>query len=122
MYESRMEDERQMMEDGPDRLPEKPMRYRIVLNIRHIGMVEDGRFTTHLKEMGQMQAYLNSWWNKPVTMGDHDEPMDWDDPVKVWYKLMGNLLKETSLRAVPLDPPPPGLPPDAPRLNERRDF
>ena len=98
------------------------MRYRIVLNIRHVGEVVDGRFSTHLKEMGTLQAYLDKWWNKPVRMGGGEAPMDWDDPVKVWYKLMGDMLQDTPLRAVPLDPPPEGLPEDAPRAKETRFF
>ena len=98
------------------------MKYRIVLNIRHIGEVVDGRFTTHLKEMGPMKAYLDTWWDKPVTVSGAEQPMDWDDPVKVWHKLMGDMMRDTQLRAVPLDPPPAGLPDDAPRMRESRFF
>lgn len=92
------------------------------MNIRHVGEVVDGRFQTHLKEMGNLQNYLSKWWDQPVTMDERKEPMDWDDPIKVWYKLMGDMLRETPLRAVPLDPPPPGLPDDAPRAREKRFF
>lgn len=92
------------------------MHYKLVLNIRHVGDIIDGRFVTHLKAMETLWAYIDKWKDTPVTLGGHVEPMDWDDPVKVWYKLMGDLPRDTSLRAIPKDPPPPGLPQDAPGL------
>ena len=98
------------------------MRYRIVMNIRHVGEVVDGEFRTHLKAMDNLTAYLKPWWNQPVRIADREEPMDWNDEVKVWYKLMDNLMKDTPLRAVPMDPPPSTLPPDAPRLGEQFYF
>ncbi|HEY3269039.1 MAG TPA: hypothetical protein VGM37_19175 [Armatimonadota bacterium] len=92
------------------------MHYRIVVNIRHVGDIEDGRFTTHLKGMDAFAAYFDKWKDNPVSMGDHEEPMDWGDPIKVWYKLMGDMPHQTVLRAIPKDPPPAGLPPGAPGL------
>jgi len=94
------------------------MRYKIVLNIRYVGDVVDGSFTTHLREMQHLLEYIEQWMPRPVTIGGREEPMDWDDPVKVWHKLMGNLPRETMLRAIPKDPPPAGLPDDAPGLAE----
>jgi len=90
------------------------MRYKLVINIRHVGDVVDGEFVTHLKEMHNLWGYIAEWKEKPVTMGEREEPMDWHDPVKVWYKLMGDLPRDTVLRAIPKDPPPAGLPEDAP--------
>lgn len=90
------------------------MRYKLVLNIRYVGDVIDGEFVTHLKDMQHLLSYIEKWKDKPVTMGDHEEPMDWTDEVKVWYKLMGDLRRDTMLRAIPKDPPPANLPPDAP--------
>ena len=90
------------------------MHYKLVINIRYVGDVIDGKFVTHLKEMDHLWAYLDKWKDKPVTIGDHEEPMDWDDPIKVWYKLMGDMRRDTMVRAIAKDPPPAGLPDDAP--------
>jgi hypothetical protein len=94
------------------------MRYKLVLNIRHVGDVVDGEFVTHLKETQNLWDYVEKWKANPVTMGDHEEPMDWNDEIKVWYKLMGDLQRDTVLRAIPKDPPPPGLPDDAPHARD----
>lgn len=94
------------------------MRYKIVLNIRYVGDVVDGVFSTHLKGMQHLQGYIEQWMPNPVTIGENEEPMDWADPVKVWYKMMGNLQAETILRAIPKDPPPEGVPADAPGMAE----
>lgn len=91
------------------------MRYKLVINIRHVGDVVDGEFVTHLKEMQNLWDYVAKWKDKPVTMGDGEQTMDWKDPIKVWYKLMGDMPRDTVLRAIPKDPPPDGLPADAPR-------
>jgi hypothetical protein len=90
------------------------MRYKLVINIRYVGDVVDGVFTSHLKEMQHLWNHIEKWKTEPVTMGDHEEPMDWNDEIKVWYKLMGDLRRDTMLRAIPKDPPPAGLPDDAP--------
>jgi hypothetical protein len=95
-------------------LPCNVMHYRLFIMVRHIGDVRNGKFTTHLREADNLVAFFNNWKDRPVTIGDREEPMDWNDPIKVWYKLIGNLQKETHMRARPVDPPPPGLPPDAP--------
>lgn len=91
------------------------MRYKLVINIRHVGDVVDGEFVTHLKEMHNLWDYIGKWKDKPVTMDTGEEPMDWGDPIKVWYKLMGDMPRDTVMRAIPKDPPPDGLPATAPR-------